>query len=200
MTMYSFRQTGAAVALALFCAAFAPAPAAAQWEADTGVTIPRRLDTGLTRAEFYLAEGKYTEALNILRYVLHRHPKSADAYTYRGYAYMNLGDTEKALTNLKRALAIEPRHLGANMYMGQYHIETGDLERAYEQLQVIRMVCGKTDCEEIRVLQSSIDAGKDKVIAARKAREEEERRRREESWLPSMPDIKPDDKTQYGYQ
>ncbi len=198
MTRFSFKTTGAAIALALFCAA--PAPAAAQWEADTGVTIPRRLDTGLTRAEFYLAEGKYTKALEMLKYVLHRHPESADAYTYRGYAYLQLGDTPKALTSLKRALIIEPRHLGANQYLGQYYIEKGELERAYEQLQVIRMVCGKTDCEEIRVLQSAIDKGKDKVVAARKAREEEERRRREDSWLPSMPDITPDDTTQYGYQ
>jgi tetratricopeptide (TPR) repeat protein len=119
--------------------------------------VPFRTDSGLISAEYYLAVGKYAEALSVLKGVLTRHPDNADAYTYRGYAYEKLGDLKKAEADYRRALLIDPRHLGANRYIASLYLRAGDLQRALEQLQVIRMVCGPLDCQEQDDLEAEIN-------------------------------------------
>lgn len=147
------------VVLAAFLAAFAAAPA---YAGDTPVIpkkaeVPFREDAGLISAEYYLATGKYAQALDVIGGVLNRHPDSADAYTYRGYAYEKLGDAKKAKENYKRALEIEPTHLGANRYLAGIYLKEGDLSRAMDQLQVIRMTCGDVACQELDELQADIN-------------------------------------------
>lgn len=118
---------------------------------------PYRSDSGLTKIEYLLSAGQYSAAIQTTGEVLQRHPDSADAYTYRGYAYMHLGDGAAALKDFRRAIKLEPTHLGANKYLGTLYVEVGDTARAIEQLQVLRMTCGNTDCEELRALQGEID-------------------------------------------
>ncbi|MBI1215110.1 MAG: tetratricopeptide repeat protein [Alphaproteobacteria bacterium] len=119
--------------------------------------VPFRTDEGLTSAEYYLAVGKYAEALSVLKGVLARHPDDADAFAYRGYAYEKLGDLKSAERDYRRALLIDPRHLGANRYLASLFLRGGDLSRALEQLQVIRMVCGAMDCQEQDELEDEIN-------------------------------------------
>lgn len=125
--------------------------------ADKKENVPFRADSGLISAEYYLATGKYAEALTVLGGVLQRHPNSADAYTYRGYAYDRLGDKSKARENYQKALLLEQDHLGANRYLAGIFLQEGDLTRALEQMQVIRMICGDTACEELDDLRSEIN-------------------------------------------
>lgn len=119
--------------------------------------VPFREDSGLTKAEYLLSAGQFSAALNTANNVLVRHPNNADAYTYRGYAYYRLSETSNALRNFKKALIINPTHLGANAYLAKIYLDKGDMSRALEQMQVIRMTCGHTDCEELNMLENEID-------------------------------------------
>ncbi|MBU6476028.1 MAG: tetratricopeptide repeat protein [Alphaproteobacteria bacterium] len=116
-----------------------------------------RQDAGLTNAEYYLANGKYSAAILAADGVLQRHPGSADAYTYRGYALDRLGQTDAAEKDFKSALAADPSHLGANAYLAEVYLQKGEVARAIEQMQVIRMTCGRTVCAELTAVESEID-------------------------------------------
>lgn len=122
--------------------------------------VPFRADSGLTKAEYFLATQKYAQAIDEAQSVLKRHPKDGDALTYMGFAYHRLGDKEKAVEFFDRALAVSPRHLGANKYRADLYLESGNIPRAFEQLQVLRSVCGAADCEEINELERAINAAK----------------------------------------
>ncbi len=119
--------------------------------------VPFREDSGLITAEYYLSTGKYSQALSVLNAVLSRHPLSADAYTYRGYAYYRLGDRKKARENYAKAISINPKHLGANRYIAQSYLDMGNLARAVEQMQVIRLTCGDSNCEELDELEAAVN-------------------------------------------
>ena len=123
--------------------------------------MPYREDAGLTKTEHFLSTGKYSAALDEATGVLARHPESADAYTYRAYAYHSLGEMAKATKDLKTALKLNPTHLGANKYLANMYLEEGDMARALEQLQVMRLTCGRANCAEIDALESEIDGYKD---------------------------------------
>lgn len=124
--------------------------------------VPFREDAGLISAEYYLSVGKYAQALSVLAGVLERHPGSADAYTYRGFAYQQLGDLKKARDNYNRAATLNPTHLGANKYLASMYLNDGDLDRAVEQMQVIRLACGTLECQELDELQIEINKFKSK--------------------------------------
>ncbi len=135
--------------------------------------VPYREDSGLTKAEYYLAKDKNAEALEEATNVLKRHPRSADAYTYRGLAYDRLGDAEKAMENYKKAITLNQTHMGANKYLADLYLAEGNLTFAIEQMQVLRLACGRSaDCPEMESLQSAIN--KAKKIRKKKALEEEE--------------------------
>lgn len=147
-----------AALLTLFAASATPAHAADSGE-DVAKTseVPFREDSGLITAEYYLATGKYAQALDVLGGVLQRHPQNADAYTYRGYAFQKLGDTKKARDSYRMALSLNPAHLGANKYMGNLWLEDGNLSRAMEQLQAMIYVCAGSYCAEVDELQNDIN-------------------------------------------
>jgi Tfp pilus assembly protein PilF len=124
--------------------------------------VPYRQDAGLISAEYYLSVGKYAQALDVLSGVIARHPGSADAYTYKGFAYQRLGETKKARENYNRAVTLDPTHLGANKYLASMLLEDGDLDRAMEQMQVIRMACGNLECQELTELEIEMNKFKAK--------------------------------------
>ncbi len=123
----------------------------------TSYPVPFRTDSGLMKAEAQIEEGKYMQAIETLSLVIQRHPGDADAYTYIGFAYDRLGEKRRAAENYGRALKYNPRHLGANKYVADLYLETGDVQRAIEQLQVLKMVCGPSDCAEVNELEFSIN-------------------------------------------
>lgn len=123
--------------------------------------IPYRQDTGLSKAEYLISRGKHAAAIHELDNVIKRHPKSADAWSYKAYSTLQLGDKKKAMSYFKRALQIDPTHLGANKYLASLYLDVGQLSFAMEQMQVIRMVCGAMQCDELDDLEREIDAYKD---------------------------------------
>lgn len=141
------------VATPVYAATEAPLP-------EKSAEVPFRADSGLITAEYFIATGKFMQAIDVLGHVISRHPRNADAYAYRGYIFMQLGDLEKAQINLQKAITIDPAHLGALKYMGDYYLVKGDQTRAIEQLQAMKAVCGITDCAEIAELQGQINRSK----------------------------------------
>lgn len=139
-----------------------PVNAFAQDAVTKAPEVPFRTDGGLINAEYYLSTGKYTQALDVLGGVLQRHPKDADAYTYRGYAFYKLGDLKKARESLRYALTINPTHLGANKYLANLYLAEDNLPKAMEQLQVILYVCAGMNCTEADELQGEINRYKKK--------------------------------------
>ena len=139
-------------AFAILCLLSTPALAA------EGAEFPFRADSGLTKAEAQLGEGKYMQALDTLGNVLKRHPADADALTYTGYAWYKLGEAKKAALHFDRALKYNPKHQGANKYKADILLDNGDFQMAMEQMQVLRMICGSMHCAELDALQSKMNA------------------------------------------
>lgn len=133
----------------------APAPALAPPSFPVG-----RADSGLAKAEYFLIKGLYAEALEPLDDVLTRHPENTDAYTYRGLAFEGLGEDKAAEDNFRKALELDAGHLGANAALGRLLARTGNIGRAVEQLAVIRMICGASDCAEKTALETAINQAK----------------------------------------
>ncbi len=132
------------------------APALAQDIAKKDA-VPYRADAGLITAEYYLATGKYMQALEVLQDVLSRHDRNADGYAYRGYAQSRLGDDNKAEADYRLALAIDPTHLGAHKYIADLYIKRGELDRAREQMQAMRAICLAAECAELTELQHALN-------------------------------------------
>lgn len=122
--------------------------------------VPFRQDSGLTKAEYFIATRKYAQAIAEAEGVVKRHGPNADAYAYAGLAYQRLGDDKKAVDNFRRALMVNQTHLGANTAMMNHYIAAGNMPKAIEQLQVIRAVCGNSGCEELVEAESAINAAK----------------------------------------
>ena len=143
-----------ALSFILVLPAFAEAPAP---DVPKKAEVPFREDSGLITSEYYLATGKYAQALEVVAGVLARHPECADAYTYRGFAYEKLGDVKKAKEAYGKAIEINPTHLGANRYLAGLYLKEGDLARSMDILQVIRMTCGDVACQELDELQADLN-------------------------------------------
>ncbi len=153
------------IILALVLMTFA-APALA--EVSVRDNVPFRQDSGLTKAEYFIATQKYAQAINEAEGVVKRHGPNADAYAYAGLAYDRLGDDAKARDNYRRALMVSPTHLGANTYLMKSYLADGNMPKAIEQLQVIRAVCGASGCEELAEAESAVNAARRGEAPARK--------------------------------
>ena len=156
--------------LSLITLLFAASPA---FSADKEMIF--REDSGLTKTEYFLAVGQFSAAIDATCEVLMRHPNNADAYTYRGYALARLGQNAEATKNFKKALLIDPTHLGANKYLADIYLQSGDVSLALEQMQVIRMTCGQSDCEELHALQREIDQFKSGDKPAKEDKKEDKK-------------------------
>ena len=99
--------------------------------------------------------GDYQGALDILRKVVAKSPKDANAWNYIGYSQRRLGVFDQALAAYKKALAINPKHLGANEYLGELYLQTDNLDAAKERLKVLDGAC-LFGCEEFDDLEEAI--------------------------------------------
>lgn len=99
-------------------------------------------------------DGKYAEAIPLLKKSISEKGEYADALNQLGFAYRKSGDWKLGMENYLKALKLEPAHLGANEYLGELYLEQKDLENAARQLAVLQGACG--DCEEYRTLEAAI--------------------------------------------
>ena len=134
----------------------APPPAAA----PAGVVPPAAAvpmpNTGpnFASARQLVLAGQYEAGLAALRALnFDDHP---DVAAYVGLAHRKLDRLDEAKAWYERALAADPNHRLALSFYGMMLAETGDLAGAQSRLARIGQLCGNTDCNEYRALQSVI--------------------------------------------
>ena len=101
--------------------------------------------------------GKYERAIALLRKVVAKEPKNADAWNYIGFSHRKLKKFDRALPAYQKALAIDPDHRGANEYLGELYLQTGDLAKAKERLAKLDDICF-LGCEAYDDLKAAIQA------------------------------------------
>ena len=117
-------------------------------------------DSPLAKAAKAVDAGDYSGAIPILRDVVAKQPRNADAYNYLGYASRKLGMVEEAKAHYRKALDIDPEHKGANEYLGELYLELGDVAGAEARLEALDDACGFFGCEEHDELEEKIEAYK----------------------------------------
>lgn len=116
-------------------------------------------DADYGAAEQEVKAGKYADAITLLRKVVERDPKNADAWNYLGFSNRKLGNMAEALADYEKALGINPDHLGANEYLGELYLQMGDMAKAEERLAKLDGLC-LFGCEEYRTLKAAIASKK----------------------------------------
>jgi tetratricopeptide (TPR) repeat protein len=119
-------------------------------KAENGV-LP---DKALTEYAYALIKaGRYDEALATLD--LLKHPNTAVALNYRGYATRKLGRIDEGIGYYLKSVSLDPHYAQVREYLGEAYILKGDMARAKAQLQAIKGICG-TVCESYEHLATAI--------------------------------------------
>lgn len=144
---------------------------AAAWSATAqaaGSTSSSKSSSGDRAAKHYakavkeIKKGDYDDAIDLLRKVVNKQPKNADAHNLLGFSYRKLGKFDPARKHYARALKLDPKHKGALEYLGELHLQTGDLKGAEALLTRLAAAC-PGGCEEREDLTEQIAAFKKKA-------------------------------------
>lgn len=138
------------VALALGLALPA-APALAMGGSDSP---PARSENDYDKAVKAVKAEKYKDAIELLKKVVEKEPKKADAWNYLGYSQRKTGQLDAALKAYTNALDIDPKHKGAHEYLGELYLMTDDLPKAEEMLKKLAQLCG--GCSERKELEKAV--------------------------------------------
>ena len=82
-------------------------------------------DPAYTNAKAMIEAKRYGEAIPLLRQVVAKDPKNADAYNLMGYATRKSGDANGSLQYYNQALGLDPKHIGAHEYIGEAYLMLG---------------------------------------------------------------------------
>jgi Flp pilus assembly protein TadD len=134
---------------------FAPPEAAAVGGGGSDDAPAQAAATEWQAAKKAIQAKDYDAAVPLLRQVVAKEPKNADAYNYLGYAHVRAGKNEAALGYYRQALAIKPNHRGANEYLGELHLKMGDLAAAEARLAKLDEVCF-FGCPEYDLLKKAV--------------------------------------------
>lgn len=146
------RARFAAALLALLAATASPALA---MDTAPSTDLP---DLSESRAALYA--GDYERALALLE-PLTATVRHADLYNLLGFANRNLKRYDVAARWYKEALFYDPGHRPAIEYQGELYIEIGDFKRAEKNLELLRLLCFPSGCDEHQKLRNAlVNAGR----------------------------------------
>ncbi len=94
-------------------------------------------DRVFNKANEYLKEGHYEEALKLYDVYIKSSPKSPKGYVLRGTTYMNLGEYSKSLNDFEKALEIDHRIPLVYLGKGDIFVETKDYDKALENYRLL---------------------------------------------------------------
>jgi tetratricopeptide (TPR) repeat protein len=77
-------------------------------------------------------QGDYTEAIDLLSLLIHRHPQNAVDYNNRGLIYFQSGESQKAFVDYNTALELNPNLASAYNNRANYYAACGELSSAIE--------------------------------------------------------------------
>jgi tetratricopeptide (TPR) repeat protein len=109
-----------------------------------------------SKAEYLIKAERYEEAIPLLKNVVAKNGRDADAWNYLGFCSRKLGKNTEALEYYNKALAIDPKHKGAHEYLGELYIQTKEPAKAQEQLVILQGLC-PGGCEEVEDLQQALN-------------------------------------------
>ncbi len=125
----------------------------AAYAVDTAPDVTDLPDLSAIRAQIYSGEfEKATETLLVLTQTV-RH---ADLYNLLGYTHRKLGRNAESARWYREALYFDPTHRPALEYQGELFISLGDLESAEKNLELLRLLCHPTGCEEHTKLKDAL--------------------------------------------
>ncbi|MFG1378647.1 tetratricopeptide repeat protein [Xanthobacter autotrophicus] len=145
------RRTGLLLVATLTQALWMAGPASAMDTAPS-TDLP---DLSESRAALYA--GDYDRALALLM-PLTATVRHADLYNLLGFANRSLKRYDEAARWYKEALFYDPAHRPALEYQGELFIAVGDFRRAEKNLELLRLLCHPTGCEEQEKLRKALVA------------------------------------------
>jgi len=116
-------------------------------------------------ADAYRKQGNLTEAFNICRKGLEKHPSYTSARVVLGRINHAQGKIEDAASDFKKVLEIDPENLMAHALLGSLYMEQNDYQTAIEEYQKV-LTLNPDDEEAQASLKSAIEkaAGEQKSI------------------------------------
>jgi Flp pilus assembly protein TadD len=113
------------------------------------------VDPNYAKAKTMIEARNYKDALPLLRQVVAKNPRNADAYNLLGFATRKSGDANASLVYYNQALGIDPKHLGAHEYVGEAYLQLGRMAEAEQELAKLDSLC-VFGCAEQRTLKQAI--------------------------------------------
>jgi tetratricopeptide (TPR) repeat protein len=123
--------------------------------APTGATAPSTTQSDYTRAKEMIEAKDFKGAIPLLKQVVAKDDKNADAYNLLGFATRKSGDPQGSLQYYQQALSIDPKHLGAHEYVGEAYLMLDRLADAEQHLARLDTLC-TFGCLEHRMLKGAI--------------------------------------------
>jgi tetratricopeptide (TPR) repeat protein/predicted regulator of Ras-like GTPase activity (Roadblock/LC7/MglB family) len=116
-------------------------------------------------ADAYRKQGNLTEAFNVCRKGLEKHPSYTSARIVLGRINQAQGKIEDAASNFKKVLEIDPENLMAHALLGSIYMEENDYQTAIEEYQKV-LTLNPDDEEAQSSLKRAIEkaAGEQKSI------------------------------------
>ena len=147
------RRTIAVLAVLLTGTLMAASITLAAGSSSSSQRPPRKSE--YDKAVSAVKSGNYRTAVNLLKKVVARDSRNADAYNYLGFSHRKLGQFNTAMRYYRKALAIDTKHKGAHEYIGELYLQLDDLGKAQEHLAKLKGIC-RRGCEEHDDLKAAI--------------------------------------------
>jgi tetratricopeptide (TPR) repeat protein len=92
-------------------------------------------EKSIARANTYMQEGKYEDAITYYTKALKVNPKDAIAYNNRGIAWGKKGDYDNAIADFTKAVEIDPQFADPYKNRGSAYYDQGDYDRTCSDFQ-----------------------------------------------------------------
>ena len=92
-------------------------------------------DKWIARANTYMQQGNYEDAITYYTKVLKVNPKDAISYNNRGLAWGKKGDYDNAIADFTKAVEIDPQFADAYKNRGIVYYNKGDYNRTCSDFQ-----------------------------------------------------------------
>jgi len=92
-------------------------------------------EKSIARANTYMQEGNYEDAITYYTKALKVNPKDAIAYNNRGIAWGKKGDYDNAIADFTKAVEIDPQFADAYKNRGSAYYDQGDYDRTCSDFQ-----------------------------------------------------------------
>jgi len=99
---------------------------------------------------------KFAEAIPLLKRVVDRESRNADAFNWLAYATRRTGNPAASIPIYQKALAIDPKHRGAHEYIGEAYLMLGNVAKAKEHLARLNSLCF-LPCSEYTDLRKAVE-------------------------------------------